>query len=568
MTPRYRALQYGEMRTTGKSSVHHGTRALGDPLRSQELAGEVIGALKTSGTNTMFGLPGGGANLDVIGAAEAEGIRFVLAHSESAAVIMAGVYGELTRHPAAAVVTRGPGAASAVNGVAQCMLDRQPVVLIADTVSTADRARVSHQRLDQTRLFAGVTKWSGVVGHNHAGPTTQEAAGLAVRPPFGPVHLDFDPEASGDLVPAPVPIRTESADLQRALRSVRESKRPVVLAGVGALGAMSEVRALVEGTHIPVLTTYKAKGLVPESGGNAAGLVTGATIEGPIIDAADLVVAIGLDSVELIPAAWPYSAPVVSFAGWPEDSPYFHPQVEVIGDVAELVIELAQNMNDGWPAGFAIECRDEVRRSLAVGGEDATFVAPGRVIEAARLVSPPGTLATVDAGAHMLLAMPLWRAEQPGEVLVSSGLATMGFALPAAIAASLARPDQRVICFVGDGGVGMVLAELETLARLSLPVTVVVFNDSSLSLIQIKQRATGQGGRGAVGYGATDFATVGRGFGIPSYRVEEQQQLDDALAHAVDCDGPSLVDVVVDPSCYHQVLMATRGPRNQKMSET
>ena len=161
----------------------------------------------------------------------------------------------------------------------------------------------------------------------------------------------------------------------------------------------------------------------------------------------------------------------------------------------------------------------------------------------------------------MLVAMPLWEVDEPGEALISSGLATMGFALPAAISAAIARPDRRVACFIGDGGLGMTMAELETVARLGLDIAVVVFNDSALSLIQIKQARAGHGGEGAVRYRDTEFAEIARAVGIPARRVHDRAELDAALEEAFSGPGPYLIDAIVDPSGYAAVLAATRGAR-------
>jgi TPP-dependent indolepyruvate ferredoxin oxidoreductase alpha subunit len=183
------------------------------------------------------------------------------------------------------------------------------------------------------------------------------------------------------------------------------------------------------------------------------------------------------------------------------------------------------------------------------------------VVELAAAAAPKGSVATVDAGAHMLVAMPLWPADEPCSLLISSGLATMGFALPAAIAAALARPDRRVVCFTGDGGLGMALGELETLARLGSAVTVVVFDDASLSLIAAKQAPSGQGGEAATAYRTIDFATVARGCGLAAVRVSSADEYRAALRTAFDTPGPMLIDAVVDPSAYATVLDAIRGPR-------
>ena len=175
----------------------------------------------------------------------------------------------------------------------------------------------------------------------------------------------------------------------------------------------------------------------------------------------------------------------------------------------------------------------------------------------ARAAFPPGTIATVDSGAHMLVAMAYWLVERPGEALISSGFATMGFALPGAVGAAVAT-GRRVVCFTGDGGLGMALAELETLARLALPVTVVVFDDAALSLIEVKQGA-GQGGESAVRFAPIDFAAVARGLGCEAARVATLAELRQALAAAATAPGPYLIDAVVDASRYRAVVDAVRG---------
>jgi acetolactate synthase-1/2/3 large subunit len=508
--------------------------------------------LAAAGTRVVYGVPGGGNNLEVVGACERAGLRFVLVHGESSAAIMAGVHGELTGAPGACVVTRGPGVASAVNGAAQALLDRQPMLLISDAVPHAERDRVSHQRLDQDALMAPVTKWSVTVGVEGAEDVVAAALRIACTPPQGPVHLAFAPAAPRAPTPIAEPVHPRG-DVAAAIRLLRASERPVFAIGVGARRAGASLRRLLARTPWPVLTTYKAKGLVSERSESAAGLLTGATIEAPVLEDADLVIAVGLDPVELIPAAWPYAAPVLSLAEWPLADRYFTPEVELIGPLDELLDLVSEHL--AWT---------QTPRQLPSIGKMRVAVAglsPHEVVDATRARAPAGTIATIDSGAHMLVAMPLWEVENPGEALISSGLATMGFALPAAIAAAVARPERRVVCFVGDGGLGMALAELETIARLELAVVVVVFNDSTLSLIRIKQASEGHGGEGAVRYRETGFDEIARGLGVRGRRVLDVTELGEALEAAFTEAGPYLIDAIVDPSGYPAVLAATRGPR-------
>jgi acetolactate synthase-1/2/3 large subunit len=175
------------------------------------------------------------------------------------------------------------------------------------------------------------------------------------------------------------------------------------------------------------------------------------------------------------------------------------------------------------------------------------------VVATAAAAAPQATV-TVDAGAHFLYAVPGWPAQRPHGLLVSNGLATMGFALPAGIGAALARPTEPVVAFTGDGGLAICMGELETVARLGLDVTVVVFDDAALSLIAIKQ-GPAHGGDGAVRFAPVDHAAVARGFGLAAHRVETPAQLAAALAEP----GPKLVSAAVDPAVYSHAIHVTRG---------
>jgi acetolactate synthase-1/2/3 large subunit len=187
---------------------------------------------------------------------------------------------------------------------------------------------------------------------------------------------------------------------------------------------------------------------------------------------------------------------------------------------------------------------------------------PVEVVTTARELAPTNTIATVDAGAHMLAAMALWDVEGPGELLISSGLATMGFSLPAAVAAALVRPNSRIVCFTGDGGIGMALAELETLVRLRLNVTVIVFNDSQLSLIAAKQLPSGHGGANAVNYAPMSFAGIAEACGMPAERCGTTSAFRAATTRSFEREGPTLLDVIVDPTSYSALLDAVRAPRH------
>ncbi len=489
----------------------------------------VADALAAAGTRTLFGVPGGGANLDVIGACADRAVGFVLAHGETSGAIMATAFAERSGTVGACIATRGPGAASMVNGVANAQLDRIALVAITEAIADADR-HVTHQRIDHRALYAPVTKGRLTIGPGGA-HAARAGVALATAPAPGAVLLDCSADARST-TPPPVPV-PPLVDPGVVLAAAARSRRPVLVVGVGARGEHEAIGRLVAGTRIPVLETYAAKGVAPAA--NVAGLVTGGTLELDVLNAADLIVAVGFDPVELIPAPWRAGTPLVHAA-------------PTMLDVLAL--------HDAWEEAPA----DALDRALARLVAPVSGLDP-RVVVLAAAATHAGALATVDAGAHMLVAMPFW----PGRALTSSGLATMGFALPAAIGAALARPAERVVCLTGDGGLGMCLAELETLARLALPVTVIVLDDGALSLIEIKQRATGHGGAGAVRYGEIDFAAVGRAVGMQAWDVADAPSLRAALAAASGLSGPALVRARVDPAGYPAVLAATRGRQRSSL---
>ena len=534
-------------------------------------AAAIVTALADAGTTVVFGLPGGGPNLDVVGAAALAGLRFVLARTETAAVIMAATYAELTGLPGAAVVTRGPGFASAVNGIAHAALDRLPVVVIADTVRLADAGRISHQRLDQAALGAVVAKAVVTIGRDRTGEAAAAAVRLALMPPAGPVVALMDDSGISDPGGAPDPDRSGRApddgdprDVAVLAQALRRSRRPVIMLGTDAVAHTSAIRSALTGRGIPALHTYRARGIVPDSAAEAAGLDTGGTMEWPLLAAADLIVGLGVDEAEMIPAAWDYAAPVLLVAGYPPNGqgPAYFPGATPLDIPLPAAIGVLANRpgEHDWPPGVGQIARTQsaLRLSEAAAARPG-FLSPVQVVRVVRAQVPRETVVTVDAGAHMLAVMPLWEVTEPRRLLISSGLATMGFALPAAIAAALCAPARLVVAFTGDGGLGMTLAEIETAARLRLRIAVVVFNDGALSLIKIKQRPAGQGGPEAVGFGPVSYARAAQALGAAAVAVSTEKELAAALSGAAGRDGPTVIDVQLDPAGYPAIMDLSRG---------
>lgn len=538
------------------------------------IAEALAARLAAWGVERLFGVPGGGS-LRLIEAAARLGVPFVLARTETAAVLMAAATGEITGRPGAAVVGVGPGLASAANGMAYAALDRAPVALIADALDDAERGRTAHQALDQPALMAPLTK--GCVrldGGSAVDEAVDAAVAAALTPPRGPVLIELPgadaacpARRGGAPLSPPRPAPARALDAAGCAALLRRARRPALVVGLEVRGgeAAQAVRRFARRLGAPVLTTYKAKGAVADSDPLHAGLYTGAEAEAPVLRRADLIVQIGLDPVEVQPRPRRYDAPVLDVGEAAGRAHHVRPQAASVGPIAEAVAPLAEAASPSeWRAEEIAALRREMRAALASpqGGP----VTPQELVDAVRRAAPEDARAAVDAGAHMVAATVFYPARRPGDMLISNGLSTMGFALPAAIAAAFAEPGRRAVAFTGDGGLAMCAGELATAAEHGLPVVVAAFNDSALSLIDVKQRALGHPPRG-VRTGRVDFARVAEGMGCAGFRVEEAGALAPALAAAFATPGPSVVDVRVDASGYPAQIEALRGRRKADEKE-
>jgi acetolactate synthase-1/2/3 large subunit len=527
---------------------------------SPVLASAIVDQLKAVGVRRMFGIPGGGSSLALIEAAGRAGIEFILTRTETAAAIMAAVTGEMTGIPGIVLTGIGPGAASAVNGIAYAWLEKSPVVLITDGPASSP-----HQAFDQNALFAPVTKLQGRLRPEGGAVDFAHAIATAMTPPWGPVQFDLTagdataPVAGG---PPPAPPRQSPAPskamLGQAAALLAASRRPIILAGLEARhrdapGALGQLAATL---GCPVLTTYKASGTLPASHPGFAGLFTGATAEADLIHAADLIVLFGLDPIEIIPGRWPYQSPVLDLCPAAATPLAVEPACRVIGDLEQIANALAPALTPGdWTASEIDAARRAMAGKLALGGIGHTVAT---TVEAAAQAAPAGARLTVDAGAHMFSTFATWPAEEPFGVLKSNGLSTMGYALPAAIASALEEPARHVVAVTGDGGLMMCLAELTTAVVRGCRLTVIVINDAALSLIDVKQQRQQLRSCG-VRYASTDLAACAGAMGCRAWRVEPGDDIAPVLGAAFAAGGPTLIDVVASAEGYGDQLVRLRG---------
>jgi acetolactate synthase-1/2/3 large subunit len=351
--------------------------------------------------------------------------------------------------------------------------------------------------------------------------------------------------------------------VREAAEIIRAARRPVIITGNGVLraGASAELRALCEHAGIPACPTFMGKGALddrsllslPAVGVQARDSMTAG------LDEADVVICVGYDLVEFGPAAWNGGRDkrIVHVDARPAevDGDYI-PEVELVGDVAETLRLLRQELPAGPVPPYATRLRVAVTTELRATVEHPGVVSPQAAILAIREAMEPSDILISDVGAHKLWLGRLFPAYEPDTIVISNGFATMGIGLPGAIGAALAQPERRAVVVSGDGGFLMNVQEMETATRLGLPDVVVVWVDGAYGVIGWKQERR-FGRTHAIEFGNPDWHDLARAFGWSHRGVADGPSLRAALEAALAEGGPTLITVPID---YRQnVRLASLG---------
>ncbi len=508
------------------------------------------------GCRYVFGLPGG-ETLDLMEGLRQEGLEFILTRHETAAAIMAATVGDLTGVPGLCLSTLGPGATNMVTGVAQALLDRSPLVAMSAQIPAARQSILTHQMLDLGALYRPVTKWTAEVNAANAARTARKALHLTCDGRRGPVHLAIPSDvARQEAVTEPVPFPSgPPATLAPAafpdLGAVRElisaARHPVLIVGTGALDAPVAALRFAEWLGCPVYDLPKAKGSFPEDHPQFVGTLemAGAQTLFAQLRAADLILAFGADPVEY-DHWWDFPAKVITFDSQPNTLHHTPSHADVVGPLAEAVAALTDGTTR--TAADTAALRTELEAALASEAVPRRLH-PRQVIAALRAALPRESILATDTGAHKMAAGQLWHTSTPRTYLLSNGLSTMGYAIPAAIAARLARPEQPVTALVGDGGFMMSVAELETAARLGLRLLVVVMDDGALGSIRLNQRRRGYPSQG-VAFGRPDYPSLARALGGQGWEVDAPADLPRILGEACAAPGVAVVAARIDGDAY------------------
>jgi len=531
----------------------------------------LVRCLENEAVRVIFGLPGEEI-LEFTNALLDSKIRVIEARHEQGAAFMADVYGRLSGQAGVCFSTLGPGATNLLTGVVDAYLDHAPLVAITGQASLSRRHKESHQYIDVLSLFRPVTKWNASIPQAEVLPeAVRKAFKIAQTEKPGATHLELSEDVAEHVVEAETaaplfvqaPVMPEPAPTQvsRAARALAGATRPIILAGSGVVrGRASEaVRSFAHASNIPVLHTFMAKGVLPDS--DPLSLYTlGLSVRdyaSIVMEQADVVLTVGYDFVEYAPCFWNPNRDkrIVHIDGSPaEVDEHYIVEVGVLGDL-RLSLDLIRRQVPFFAEPWARRARKTVIDGFEgeVSGPVSWPLRPQHIMRELRAVLGAEDIVVCDVGAHKLWMSRMFPCERPNTCIVSNGFAAMGIAVPGAIAAKLLNPQRTVIAVTGDGGFLMNSQELETAVRLKLPVVVLVWRDDGYGVIRWKQQIR-FGRTSSVDFGNPDLVRYAESFGAVGYRVREPGELRPILERAVQCDVPVVIDCPVD---YEENLRLT-----------
>ena len=519
----------------------------------------VVQALRAQGVDKVFGYPGG-AIMPVYDALYDGGVEHLLCRHEQGAVIAAIGYARATGKPGVCIATSGPGATNLITGLADAMLDSVPVVAITGQVGSALIGTDAFQEIDVLGLSLACTKHSFLVESLDALPGIMaEAFAVAMGGRPGPVLIDIPKDiqlAEGELAAHLSAVAEVMPACETGLMQAREllaqAKKPMLYAGggVGMAQAVPALREFVNATGIPAVVTLKGLGAPDANHPCYLGMLGmhGTKAANLAVQQCDLLIAVGArfdDRVTGKLNAFAPHAKVIHMDIDPaEMSKLRQAHIELCGDLNHMLPALSQPLSIGEWQYDVIGLKAE---------HPWRYDHPGQAIYAPLFLKqlsdrkPASAVVTTDVGQHQMWTAQHMQFTRPENFITSSGLGTMGFGVPAAVGAQMARPDDMVICVSGDGSFMMNVQELGTIKRKKLPVKIVLLDNQRLGMVRQWQQLFFDGRYSETNLSDNpDFLMLASAFGIAGQRITRKDQVDAALDALLNSEGPYLLHVSID----------------------
>ena len=520
----------------------------------------LVECLEQEGVKYIFGIPGE-ENLDLMNAIEKSSIQFITTRHEQGAAFMADVYGRLTGKTGVCLSTLGPGATNLVTGVADANLDGAPVLAITGQVATDRMHLTAHQYLDLEKVFEPITKRTKQILRPDTVPEIVRLTfKYAESEKPGAVHIDL-PDNIAKMPAQGVPMRrvvpekgiASYKSIERAARRISRAKKPLILAGYSAVrdGAAQAITDFATELKIPVANTMMAKGIIPFD--NPYSMWTIGIPQrdyiNQIFDEADTIIGIGYDIVECFPRKWnPENNHKIIHIGnqAAHINKRYQPEVQVVGDISDSLYEILRRSERETEPVYALEIKKKIQADHdQYEFDDAFPMKPQRLLHDVRKVMGKDDILVSDVGAHKMWIARHYNCYQPNTCIISNGFASMGIAIPGAVAAKLVYPEKKVLAVTGDGGFMMNMQELETASRIGAGFVTLILNDSSYGLIKWKQMEH-FGTTCYTDFTNPDFVKLAEVMGGKGYRVEKADDLMPMLEDAFRQDKLALIDCRVD----------------------
>jgi acetolactate synthase-1/2/3 large subunit len=518
-----------------------------------------VKCLEHEGVKYIFGIPGE-ENLDVMDSLLNSSIIFVTTRHEQGAAFMADVYGRLTGKPGVCLVTLGPGATNLVTGVADANMDHAPIVAIAGQASTERLHKESHQVLDLVRMFEGITKYSSrILAPSVINEIVRKAFKIATTEKAGAAFIEF-PEniAKQEVTAKPLPLKVsvlpepDRGRIKAIAELINAAEHPIILAGNGVIrsNACDALVKFSEKLNIPVANTFMAKGVIPFRHPLSLGSVGLQANDYANVgfSSADLIICVGYDLVEYQPKLWhPTNDRILvhidtTTSEVDDHYPVAAGVVAHIGHSLNEITKLAKTQSSEGMMVLRTALIEEMRHHRHDTG---CPIKPQKIIWDLRTALNSDDIVICDVGAHKMWMARMYRCDKPNTCIISNGFASMGIALPGAIAAKLVRPDRNIVAVTGDAGFLMNAQEIETAVRLKLAIVILVWNDNSYGLIEWKQM--NEFGRPSnVKFGNPDFVMFAESFGAKGYKVDNANQLLPTIKQAILDNTVVIIDCPVD----------------------
>lgn len=557
-------------------------------------------ALGLENTDTLFGYPGGAIMPFYDTLYDHPELRHILVRHEQGAIHAAQGYARASGRTGVVCVTSGPGATNVITGLADAIIDSTPVVVITGQVSVGALGTDAFQETDLVGITQPITKWAYQIRSAEEIPwAVARAFYIASSGRPGPVVLDFTKDAQLGTVewnyskinyirsynPDP---DLDDAVIADAARAINSAKRPLILAGHGAIisNAEADLLALAQKADIPVATTLLGISAIPTGHPLNAGMLGMHGNIAPNIktNEADLIIAVGMRFDDRVTGRIDAYAPNARIIHIDVDASEFNKNIfshiHVHADARRALRALlpltGEASHTEWLRSFAhadtVEREQVMARELAPAADGRMHM--GQVVDTVARLAPQGSIAVTDVGQNQMFTARYFRHTRSRTFLSSGGLGTMGFCLPAAVGAKVAMPSSQVFAFMGDGGFQMTMQELGTIMEYGIPVKIVILNNNFLGNVRQWQSLFFRDRFIATPMVNPDFAAIAAAYSIKAEDVDHTSQLEDAVQRMIDSDTPYLLNInieaedmvfpMVAPGCAVDDIMLNRNEKYHK----